>query len=110
MGPYLRMFFCFREGPTYLNGVFAQKIPPSVLPNFFKTSLEAPLLLSIVEVFSLAVSSTGEPAIKKRVQEYLNNFPRIPRFNTVTMFMNKEEKGLCKLLIDNVGDVSGWRI
>ena len=66
--------------------------------------------MSIVEVFSLAVSSTGEPTIKKRVQEYLNSFPRIPRFNTVTMFMNKDEKELCKLLMDNVGDVSGWRI
>lgn len=72
--------------------------------------MDEPLLMSIIEVFSLAVSSTGDVTIKKRVQEYLNYFPKVPRFNTVTMFMSKEEKDQCKALIDSLGGVTGWRI
>ncbi|EJC98017.1 TPR-like protein [Fomitiporia mediterranea MF3/22] len=78
------------------------KIPPPSLPTLFKTSLEAPLLVQILEVCSLAVDSTGDSTIKARVREYLHWFQRVPRFSTVVLFLSKKEKELGRSLADAI--------
>ncbi|KAI5122439.1 hypothetical protein M0805_008752 [Coniferiporia weirii] len=84
-------------------------IPPEALPSLFKTSLEATLLVQILEVCALATSSTGDPAIKDRVRGYLRWFPRVPRFSTVALFLSKQEKEIASLLAETVG-AEAWRI
>lgn len=88
-----------------------QKIAPASLPFLFKTSLETSLLVDIIAVFSAAFTSNSDPVVRKAIREYLNWFPKVPRFQTITLCMSKDEKELCKSLIDAIGDVGGaWSV
>lgn len=63
----------------------------------FKTSLEAPQLISMLETFKFVLSEyDGDSSAKDRVKAYLLNLARVPRFSTIMMFMSKNEKTLVK--------------
>lgn len=65
----------------------------------FKTSLEAPQLVSVLDTFSFVLHDPEfeyEPDVKETVKRYLINFSRVPRFSTIAMFMSRDEKKLMK--------------
>ena len=86
-----------------------QKIPPQCLPALFKTSLEATLLAQMLEVCSLVIKSTNEPAIKAYICTYLKWLQQVPRFSTVALFLSKREKEIGRSLAESVG-FSGQKI
>ena len=67
---------------------------PTALPAVFKTSLEAPLLVSILETFKATLESAPQGDVKETVKTYLLSFARVPRFGTVVLFMSKDERTL----------------
>jgi RNA polymerase II-associated protein 3 len=77
-------------------------VHPQSLPSFFRSSLEAPLLSSILSVFRDVLQE--HPEVTTAVREYMTNFPRVQRFKTVTLFMDKAEK---KLVDDIWGLIGG---
>ncbi|KAG8950792.1 hypothetical protein FRC03_012747 [Tulasnella sp. 419] len=66
-----------------------QHIPPTSLPNLFLTSLEPSMLVSILKDF-ISVLSTS-PSESPKILEYMTNFPKVKRFSTIIMFLNREE-------------------
>ena len=83
----------------------SQTIPPAHFPALCKTSLEPSMLVSIMETFlaTLEVMTKKDDdddddarAKKTIIQEYMENFARIPRFNTLVLFLSKSEKMLAK--------------
>lgn len=69
-----------------------QSIPPASIPSLCKTSLEPAMLVSILEVF-LAVLNANT---RDKIQEYMDNLARIPRFGTLMLFLNKQEKEVAR--------------
>ena len=55
------------------------------------------MLVSIMEIFLATLEVTkGDSTAKRIVREYMENFARIPRFNTLVLFLSKSEKLLAK--------------
>lgn len=55
------------------------------------------MLVSIMETFLATLEVTkGDSRVKAIIQEYMDNFARIPRFNTLVLFLSKSEKSLAK--------------
>jgi hypothetical protein len=55
------------------------------------------MLVSIMETFLARLEVTkGDSRVKTIIQEYMENFARIPRFNTLVLFLSKSEKSLAK--------------
>ncbi|KAJ3575668.1 hypothetical protein NP233_g949 [Leucocoprinus birnbaumii] len=73
-----------------------QTIPPSRIPAFCKTSLEPPLLDSILEVFLVVLSALPTEEDRGKVKEYMESLEKVPRFGTLVMFLNKREKAVAK--------------
>lgn len=79
-------------------------LPPERYKELFKTSLEPPLLISIVDVLQEMVSSNmSNPHLKQTVKQSLTAFGSVPRFGTLLMFLSKEEKGKVIELWKSVG-------
>ncbi|KAF8839568.1 TPR-like protein [Paxillus ammoniavirescens] len=73
-------------------------IPPSSIPAFFQVSLEPELLKSIL--YTLRAILEQDPGLDTRnvVRDYLLAFTKVPRFGTVMLFMDKQERQLLELL------------
>jgi len=69
-------------------------IPPTHFPALCKSSLEASMLVSILETF-LAILDR-DSGVKTIVQEYMESFERISRFNTLVLLLSRSEKALAK--------------
>lgn len=55
------------------------------------------MLVSILETFLAILDLTkGDSGVKAIVQEYMENFARIPRFNTLVLLLSRSEKALAK--------------
>jgi hypothetical protein len=55
------------------------------------------MLVSIMETFLAKLEvAKGDSRAKTIVQEYMESFARIPRFNTLVLFLSKSEKSLAK--------------
>lgn len=54
------------------------------------------MLVSIMETFLEVTKDDDSRAKKATIQEYMENFARIPRFNTLLLFLSKSEKKLAK--------------
>lgn len=67
-------------------------IPPASIPSLCKTSLEPAMLASILDVF-LAVLNANT---REKIQEYMDNLARIPRFGTLVLFLSKQEKEVAR--------------
>jgi RNA polymerase II-associated protein 3 len=65
------------------------------------------MLVSIMEIFlaTLEVTKGDDDSAAKRIiiKEYMENFARIPRFNTLVLFLSKSEKLLAKSVWMAVG-------
>jgi len=83
-----------------------QTIPPSTIPSFCKTSLEPPLLNSILEVFLVVLSSLPTKEDEVKIREYMENMAQIPRFSTLILFLTSKEKAIAKEVWRKLG-VSG---
>lgn len=73
-----------------------QTIPPSTIPTFCKTSLEPPLLDSMLEVFLVVLSSLPTAEDENKVREYMDNLAKVPRFPTLVLFLSSKEKAVAK--------------
>ncbi|KAF8817206.1 hypothetical protein BYT27DRAFT_7153875 [Phlegmacium glaucopus] len=79
-------------------------ISPNHFPALCKTSLEPSMLVSIIENFlSILDVKDGDAQVKTVIREYMENFARIPRFNTLVLFLSKSEKVLAKNVLTAVG-------
>ena len=54
------------------------------------------MLVSLMETFLEVTKDDDSRAKKATIQEYMENFARIPRFNTLLLFLSKSEKKLAK--------------
>jgi len=48
------------------------------------------------QVFTKGEGDDSRVQVKTIIQEYMENFARIPRFNTLLLFLSKREKSLVK--------------
>ena len=62
------------------------------------------MLVSILELFLEMVRVEREG---KRIREYLDNFGRVPRFETVILFLSREEKGIAREVWERLGVFKG---
>jgi len=69
-------------------------IPPAYFPTLCKTSLEPSMLVSIMETFLEVTKDDDSQAKRTTIREYMENFAKIPRFNTLLLFLSKSEKKL----------------
>ncbi|KAF9496836.1 TPR-like protein [Pleurotus eryngii] len=76
-------------------------IPPSTLPQLFKTSLEPPLLVSIFEMFQSIESQSSE--VIAQIRQYLDAFVQVPRLSTIILFLTKAEKELIRGVCEKCG-------
>ncbi|KAL0960856.1 hypothetical protein HGRIS_005872 [Hohenbuehelia grisea] len=81
---------------------FFSVIAPLDLPSLFQTSLEPALFVSILETF-LAVLDSQPNDTKGLITEYLEAFPKVPRFSTVLLFLNAKEKSVAKEVWKRLG-------
>ncbi|EKM61554.1 uncharacterized protein PHACADRAFT_204723 [Phanerochaete carnosa HHB-10118-sp] len=78
-------------------------VPPASLPAMFKTSLEAPLLVSVLGTFKFILAEHDDnSSARDSVKAYLLSFARVPRFSTIMMFMSKYERTLVKEVWDGI--------
>ncbi|TDL23198.1 hypothetical protein BD410DRAFT_787515 [Rickenella mellea] len=88
-----------------------QKIQPTYLPTLFQTSLEPTLLVSIVETFqSLVSAEDASDEDKEMVNDYMKWFAKIPRFETVVLFLSSREKSLVRSVCMATGGKVSWGI
>lgn len=76
----------------------------------FKTSLEAPMLISLLETFKYKLANAGlelESVVKESVRAYMLNLGRVQRFGTVVLFMSRDEKKLVKDVWDSLNHRAG---
>ncbi|KXN83111.1 Translocon at the outer membrane of chloroplasts 64, partial [Leucoagaricus sp. SymC.cos] len=73
-----------------------QTVPPSSMPNLCRTSLEPPLLVSLLEVFLLVLSSLPTADNLNMIKEYMDNLAQVPRFTTLVLFLSGSEKAIAK--------------
>ncbi|KAI0029481.1 hypothetical protein K488DRAFT_80143 [Vararia minispora EC-137] len=93
------------------------RIPPSALPSLFQTSLETPLLLSVLDTFHTLLTSsayeTERHDLRNWIRQYLVHFPQVPRFGTVVLFLSSNEKALTKEVLREAGAdealLAAWR-
>lgn len=90
-----------------------QQIPPIAIPGLFQTSLEAETLASIIETLAAALDgAASQPDLRRWVHAYTDSIARVPRFQTLILFMSAEEKtaarGLLSALEDAGMGVEGW--
>ncbi|KAI0720997.1 hypothetical protein C8T65DRAFT_631887 [Cerioporus squamosus] len=70
-----------------------RQIPATRLPVLFKASLDASILAQVVHTLRAALAAAPEDAERASVvRAYMVNLPRVPRFNSVTLMMKKEER------------------
>ncbi|EIW81235.1 TPR-like protein, partial [Coniophora puteana RWD-64-598 SS2] len=79
-------------------------VPPSAIPQLFKTSLEPAFLVSILQMFLSVAGSASEEELME-IREYMIALSRAQRFSTVMLLLNKEEKQLVKKVWDSLGNV-----
>ncbi|KLO17296.1 hypothetical protein SCHPADRAFT_913687 [Schizopora paradoxa] len=116
----LSLFEFNREWSRSSNAVdrwaLLKSVPPTAIPSLFRTSLEAPMLTSILEVFLRVlgpedVEESNRFDARTLVREYLQNFVRVPRFSTVLMFLTTAERNVAKKVCEAVGGrVEGWNL
>ncbi|KAH9829630.1 uncharacterized protein C8Q71DRAFT_863017 [Rhodofomes roseus] len=75
---------------------FLSGISPTALPSLFQSSLEAPLLTSIVDTLRDVLTAHPEEKTRERVREYMIGLSRVQRFSTVVLFMSVGEKQSAK--------------
>ncbi|KAG8774408.1 hypothetical protein FRC15_001312 [Serendipita sp. 397] len=92
----------------YKKWLILQSLSPNTLPSFFKSSLEPPLLGSILDVILHVV--TGGSVASTEAASYLKGLGRIPRFDTLILFLSPKEKSSTANLLQLVGENVGWRI
>ena len=98
------IFFRFSLSSNSFLYCVLQSIPPTHFPALCKTSLEPSTLVSVIETFlSILDAREGDFRVKAIVREYMENFARIPRFNTLVLFLSKNEKALAKSVWTAVG-------
>ena len=67
------------------------------------------MLVSILQVLLDAVNSDGE--VKSLVRELLESLARVPRFSTVLLFFNKQDRELAGRVCHMAGDnILGWKL
>ncbi|KIY66296.1 TPR-like protein, partial [Cylindrobasidium torrendii FP15055 ss-10] len=76
-------------------------IPPTQFPAFFQTSLEPPLLVSILQTFHDALER--DASTQQRIIAYLDAFASVPRFGTLLLFLNSKEKETARALVGRLG-------
>ncbi|EIN12462.1 hypothetical protein PUNSTDRAFT_141160 [Punctularia strigosozonata HHB-11173 SS5] len=69
------------------------QIPPAAVPSMCQTSLEPPLLVSILNTFSSLLDEHCDPNpdLVDHVREYMLALKEVPRFAMVALFMNQKE-------------------
>jgi hypothetical protein len=77
------------------------------MPALCKTSLEPPLLDSILEVFLVVLSSLPSEEEKRKVREYMDGLARVSRFETLVMFLSGREKAVAMEVWRRLGVVKG---
>ncbi|KAG8688145.1 hypothetical protein FRC08_011597, partial [Ceratobasidium sp. 394] len=79
-------------------------IPPASIPALFGPTLESPLLGTMLAALSwAAMSSASSEPIRGRAVEYMRALARVPRFTTLVMFLDGEEKKNAARVWDAVG-------
>jgi len=79
-------------------------IEPSTLPKLCQTSLDPSLLASILEAILDVLSVSGDVSkIKERMLAYLDGFSKVPRFETVVLFLSEKEKQRAKQVLELLG-------
>ncbi|KAG9080939.1 hypothetical protein FS749_007849 [Ceratobasidium sp. UAMH 11750] len=79
-------------------------IPPASIPTLFGPTLESPLLGTMLAALSwAAMSSASSEPIRGRAVEYMRALARVPRFTTLVMFLDGEEKKSAARVWDVVG-------
>ena len=62
------------------------------------------MLVSIMQCFmAILDAKEGDSRIKTIVREYMENFARVPRFNTLILLLSKNEKALAQSVWTAVG-------
>lgn len=62
------------------------------------------MLVSIMETFLATLDvKKADLRIKSTIREYMENFARIPRFNTLVLLLSKSEKALATSVWTAVG-------
>ncbi|KAI0345700.1 hypothetical protein BDW22DRAFT_1481920 [Trametopsis cervina] len=78
-----------------------QQIPPTGVPSVYKTSLEPTHLVSLLRVFHDILQNTAAHGDNTMlIRSYLLGIAQIPRFSTVILFTNAEERRLIKAVWD----------
>jgi hypothetical protein len=62
------------------------------------------MLVSILEMFREVVRAAET---KNAVREYLEYFARVPRFETVVLFLSRGEKDIARGVLESVGASKG---
>ncbi|KAF9046763.1 hypothetical protein BJ165DRAFT_1345224, partial [Panaeolus papilionaceus] len=79
-------------------------IPPAKFPELCSSSLESPLLVDILRVFSTVLKSPAAgDNVKGAIMDYLVNFTKIKRFNTLLLFFIPSEKALAREVWELLG-------
>ena len=86
-----------------INGIPLKQIGASSLPTFFKASLETSLFTSIIDMFADLLIQDSTSDIREKIRAYVLWFPKVPRFQTVTLFMSDKEKEVAKNVCLSVG-------
>ncbi|KZS86930.1 TPR-like protein [Sistotremastrum niveocremeum HHB9708] len=80
-----------------------KRVPPQSIPDMFGTSLEPPILHSILKTFLHVLSASKDEATSSLIREYMRALPRVARFSTVRLFFSKEEAQTISDLWEKLG-------
>ncbi|KAL1704637.1 hypothetical protein EV121DRAFT_291204 [Schizophyllum commune] len=88
---------------TYLS----KFVDPTTLPPLFKSNLEPPILLSMLQTFLDILPNNPDAAPK--VLSYLDGLSKVSRINMVLLFLSEQERGVVRRLCDTLGDAAKVR-
>jgi hypothetical protein len=74
--------------PYHLNAAL-QTIPAAEFVGIFKNSLDPPFLTSMLETFKDLL--VNDQTLKQELGQYFNALQRVPRFDTLTLFLSSSE-------------------
>ena len=86
------MYACISNYFPYSSQCRPQTIPATEFVGIFKNSLDAPFLASMLETFkALLVNGNNDQTLKQAVGPYFNALQRVPRFDTLMLFLSSSE-------------------
>jgi len=98
----LARYFSVEKDPQ-MRWLVIQYTHPDDLRSFISHSLSSEILVQYIETFEFLLNGPFSDALKGHLLSYMKSFPSIERFQTIILFLGKEDRSKIKNVFERLG-------